>query len=271
MVRKPAVAGYFYPGKPEELRSMLRRMVDLKADKVKAVAVVSPHAGFIYSGYVAGAVFSSVVLPGRIVILGPSHRGIQPLFALAAKGKWQTPLGEVPLDSSLAEALLEKSSLVEVDEDAHGAEHSLEVQLPFIQYLKPDFSLLPICISGRAGYQDLENLGRDLAASIKEAGEEVLIVASTDMSHYVSQETAKRRDGMAIEKILALDARGLYNTVVEKDISMCGFQPTAAAIVAARELGAKKAELVRYQTSGDASGDYNQVVGYAGLRLMSGE
>jgi AmmeMemoRadiSam system protein B len=267
MIRNPAVAGQFYPGRASELRSMIQRMVDPRAKKEKALAVVSPHAGFVYSGYVAGAVFSSVVLPGRIVLLGPSHREIRSLFAVSASGTWRTPLGEVPLDLTLARAILDRSPLLKEEDAAHAREHSLEVQLPFIQFLNPEFSIVPVCISYLAGYQELEELGLALAGGIRESGEDVLIVASTDMSHYVSAETAKRKDFMAIEKILNLDARGLYDVVRKEDISMCGFLPTTAAILAAKELGARKAELVRYQTSGDASGDYDQVVGYAGLRI----
>lgn len=267
MIRKSAVAGTFYPGRAEELTVMLKQMVDPKKRKEKALAVVSPHAGFIYSGYVAGAVFSSVLLPEQFVILGPSHRGMRSLFAIMKKGAWQTPLGDIPLDSTLAQAILKRSSLIEEDDSAHAQEHSLEVQLPFIQYLKQDFSIVPICISPMADYQELEELAQAIAGGIRESGRDVLVVASTDMSHYVSQETAKRKDFLAIEKVLALDAKGLFDVVQQEDISMCGFQPTTAAIRAAKELGAKKAELIRYQTSGDTSGNYNEVVGYAGLRI----
>jgi hypothetical protein len=267
MIRKPAVAGYFYPKRAEELRAMLKEMIDPKRKKEKALAVVSPHAGFIYSGYVAGAVFSSVSLPEHYVILGPSHRGMRSLFAIMKKGEWQTPLGDVPLEASLAQAILKRSSLIEEEESAHVQEHSLEVQLPFIQYLRQDFSIVPICISPMADYRELEELARAIAGGIREFGQDVLIVASTDMSHYVSQEVAKRKDSLAIEKVLALDAQGLFEVVQEENISMCGFQPTTAAILAAKELGAKKAELIRYQTSGDASGNYDEVVGYAGLRI----
>jgi AmmeMemoRadiSam system protein B len=247
---------------------MIKGMVDPRAKKEKARAVVSPHAGLIYSGPVAGAVYSSVVLPDRFVILGPSHRGQRSVFAIMNKGSWQTPLGEVPLDSGLAESLLRQSSLVRVEESAHEEEHSLEVQLPFIQFLGTGFSIVPICVSPVADYAALEELGKGLAAAIRESGRDVLIVASTDMSHYVSQETAREKDSLAIERILALDARGLYEVVREEDISMCGFQPTAAAILAAKELGAGRADLIRYMTSGETSGDFDQVVGYAGLRIV---
>jgi AmmeMemoRadiSam system protein B len=267
MVRRPAVAGYFYPAKAADLRSMIERMVDVRAEKNKAYAVVAPHAGFVYSGPVAGAVYSSVVLPKRFVILGPSHRGQRSLFAIMKKGSWETPLGEVPLDSEIAEALLRGSSLIRVEESAHEDEHSLEVQLPFIQFLRPDFSFVPVSVSPVADYGSLEDLGSTLASSIRESGGDVLIVASTDMSHYVSQETARAKDFLAIERIQELDARGLYDTVRQESITMCGFQPTTAAILAAKGLGAGRAELVRYMTSAETSGNFDQVVGYAGLRL----
>jgi len=268
MVRKPAVAGYFYPERAAQLRAMIDGMVDLRASKEKAIAVVSPHAGYVYSGPVAGAVFSSVLLPDLVVLLGPSHRGTRSVFAIAARGVWQTPLGDVPVHAEMAEQILRCSSLVEEEEGAHALEHSLEVQLPFIQYFKKDFAIVPVCVSYQANFEDLEELAGAIASSLKESGQEYLIVASTDMSHYVRHEVARQKDFLAIEKILALDARGLYAIVREEDISMCGYQPTAGAILAARALGASKAELVRYQTSGEATKDYDEVVGYAGLRIL---
>jgi AmmeMemoRadiSam system protein B len=268
MVRKPAVAGYFYPRKAAALRALLGEMVDPKAKKEKARAVVSPHAGFSYSGYVAGAVFSSVVLPEHFLILGPSHRGQRSVFGIMTEGSWETPLGEVPIDAALAEALLRSSPLIKEEEAAHGEEHSLEVQLPFLQYLRSGFSFVPLSVSPAADFGALEELGNALAAAIRRAKKDVLVLASTDMSHYVSQETARKKDFLAIERIQALDARGLYDVVQAQAISMCGFQPTTAAILAAKELGARRADLVRYMTSGETSGDYLQVVGYAGLRLV---
>jgi len=184
------------------------------------------------------------------------------------QGACKTPLGEVPLDSGLAGSLIRLSSLVRVEESAHEEEHSLEVQLPFLQFLHPEFSIVPLCVSPAADYAALEELGKALAAAVRGSDRDILIVASTDMSHYVSQETAKKKDAQAIERIVALDARGLYEVVQEKDISMCGFQPTTAAILAAKELGAVRADLVRYMTSGESSGDFDQVVGYAGLRIV---
>jgi AmmeMemoRadiSam system protein B len=230
--------------------------------------VVSPHAGYAYSGPVAGAVFSSTWLPPVAVILGPGHREIGSLFAIQARGSWQTPLGETLIDQDLAARIVAACALVEENDQAHLWEHSLEVQLPFIQYFRKDASIVPICVSHEAGLEELETLGRALAAAIRAHEKETLIVASTDMSHYVSQKTAEKKDMLAIRKVLDLDPRGLFETVTSERISMCGFQPTTAALVAAIGLGAKGAELVRYQTSGDTTGDYAQVVGYAGIRVF---
>jgi AmmeMemoRadiSam system protein B len=268
MIRKAAVAGAFYPGLASELRRELGALIDPAADKVRAKAVISPHAGYIYSGPVAGAVFSSVVLPDTFVILAPSHRPIRPVFAVMEKGAWETPLGAVPVAEDLAAAVLALSEDLKVDPAAHDREHSLEVQLPFLQYLNPRISIVPIAVSYLATYRQLEDLGRAVAAGITGLGRDVLVIASTDMSHYISREEAEARDALALRRILALDPRGLFDVVKAEGLSMCGFQPTAAALVAAKALGAEKAELVRYATSGDRTGDDREVVAYAGLRIF---
>jgi AmmeMemoRadiSam system protein B len=265
--RKANFAGQFYPAGREDLRKTIAGMIDPAAERTKALALVSPHAGYIYSGPVAGAVFSSAVLPGIFVILGPDHRGIDSLFAIQTEGSWRTPLGDCPIETALASRITAACPLVEANEKAHLGEHSLEVQLPFIQYFRDDAAIVPICISSEARYAELETLGRALARAIREDGREILIVASTDMSHYVSRNTAENKDMRAIRRILALDPAGLVETVASERISMCGFQPTAAALVASLGLGAREARLIRYGTSGDASGDYTQVVGYAGIRI----
>jgi AmmeMemoRadiSam system protein B len=265
--RKPAVAGYFYPGQREELSGMIEGMTESKKKRVKAICVISPHAGFVYSGPVAGAVFSAVILPDTFVILGPSHRGISSRFAIMKEGLWETPLGDVPLEPQLANLIMNNSPLIVEDERAHSEEHSLEVQLPFIQHFKKEFSIVPLCLSYDVAYEELEELGKAISQGIQDFEREVLIVASTDMSHYVSQKTAEKKDFLAIDKVLKLDPKGLYDTVQKEDISMCGFQPTTSALIASKELGARKAELIKYQTSGDTSGDYSQVVGYAGISI----
>ena len=246
---------------------MVEGMLDSEMDKEKAVCIVSPHAGYEYSGPVAGAVFSSVQLPGKFVILGPSHRPIQSRVAIMIQGIWETPLGNVNIDPSLAELIMTHSNLIEEDETAHVHEHSLEVQLPFIQYLREDAAIVPLCLSYHISFEELEELGHAIAKGIKEYKQDVLIVASTDMSHYVDQSVAKEKDFLAIERILELDASGLYDTVERENISMCGFQPTTSAIVASKKLGGEKASLIQYQTSGDRTGNYSEVVGYAGIRI----
>jgi len=268
MIRKPYVAGQFYPSGRERLRETIAALIDPQSSPPKAIALVSPHAGYVYSGAVAGAVFSSAKIPETCVILGPSHRGIDRLFAIQIRGIWSTPLGESPVEESLAARIAAATDLVEENAAAHLAEHSLEVQLPFIQYFRPGAAIVPILVSAEARYEDLVSLGQALAEAIRQDGREILIVASTDMSHYVSQRTAEKKDMSAIRRVLALDPAGLFETVIAEGISMCGFQPTTAALVAGRGLGASKAEVIRYQTSGEASGDYAQVVGYAGIRII---
>ena len=267
MKRKPAVSGYFYPGRKEDLRKMIKRMVEPEVEKEKAICVVSPHAGFEYSGPVAGAVFSSVQLPDKFIILGPSHRAIQSRVAIMKEGVWETPLGHAQVESRLAELIMNHSQLVTEDEKAHLNEHSLEVQLPFIQYFKKNVSIVPVCISYYVSFEDLEELGKAISLGIKDLKEDVMIVASTDMSHYVEQKVAKKKDFLAIDKILQLDAKGLYDIVQLEDISMCGYQPTTSALIASKELGAQRATLIKYQTSGDTTGNYHEVVGYAGIRI----
>ena len=266
--RKPAVAGYFYPQQPESLRSVVERMIDPAGEKRKAISVIVPHAGYEYSGTVAGAVFSSTELPEVFVILGPNHRHVRSRFAIMKDGCWQTPLGEVPIDSDLANAIEIQSDLISDDDEAHEHEHSLEVQLPFIQFFKERFSIVPISIAYQTSYEELEELGHAISSAIQSRDEDILIVASTDMSHYISQKEAEIKDSLAIEEIRRLDAHGLYNVVSHENISMCGYQPTTSTIVASKDLGATRAELVKYQTSGEVTKNFKEVVGYAGIRIF---
>ena len=243
-------------------------MILPEMDKKTALCVISPHAGLVYSGPVAGAVFSSVRIPETCVLLGPSHRHSPVPFAVMREGEWETPLGSVSIHSGLADMLLEVNPQVRPDVTCHSQEHSLEVQLPFLQYFQSDLRIVPVCVSSETRPEDLELFGTSLALCIKQQKEDVLIVASTDMSHYISRDEAKRRDFLAINHILELDPVGLFQTVIDEGISMCGYQPTVAALWASRAEGASSAELIRYQTSGDVSGDYDQVVGYAGIRII---
>ena len=264
MIRSPVVAGQFYPGSSDGLRRMIEGMVDKKAKKVEVIGLVSPHAGYIYSGAVAAAVISRVKFKDTFVILGPDHTGRGKAFSIMSEGTWKTPLGETEIDSELGKRILAVSSYLEEDHVAHQFEHSIEVQVPFLQYFKPDVRIVPVVI-GHASGAIYKEIGRELAAAIKEAKKGVILLASSDMSHYEPHEIARGKDSQAIEAILDLDEDELLRRVDEFDISMCGDAPVASLISAAKELGAKKAELVKYQTSGDTSGDYSSVVGYAGI------
>jgi len=265
-IRKPAVAGTFYPASRWELERFVSGAMATDQARQKAVAVVSPHAGYVYSGRTAGAVFGRVVVPDTVVVLGPNHRGWGPPCALADHDAWETPLGEIPVDGDFSRRLLSRTSLLEPDAAAFVAEHSLEVQVPFIQHANPDARLVAICLSGPPDDPAYAEIGRALAAAVKESGRDVLIVASSDMSHYEPRQTAERKDRAALEAIIALDERRLVERVMTLDISMCGFGPVLVAIAAAKLLGATRGELVQYATSGDVTGD-DEVVGYAGVMI----
>ncbi len=264
MIRSSIVAGQFYPGSSDGLKKKIEAMVDDRVEKVEAIGLVSPHAGYIYSGAVAGAVISRVKFKDTFVMLGPNHTGRGKAFSIMTKGARETPLGEVEIDSELGKLILDSSSYLEEDHVAHQFEHSLEVQVPFLQYFKPGVRIVPIVLTHASG-TTYKKIGRELASAIKKSKRGVVILASSDMSHYEPHETARNKDRQAIDAMLDLDEDELLRRVDELNISMCGYAPVAVLISAAKELGAKKAELVRYQTSGDTSGDYSSVVGYAGI------
>ncbi len=266
MIRRPAVAGTFYPGSRRELESMLKEFIDLEIPKSKAIAIISPHAGYIYSGRVAGKIFSSVALPKDFIILSPNHTGLGARVALMDSGHWETPMGAAAINSELAQLLKNHCSLIEVDSLAHQREHSLEVQLPFLQYLLTDFSFVPICISTQS-YNELCKIGEGIAATVKEHEEPILILVSSDMTHYENAESAKEKDMKAIKMVERINPQGLNDIVRKEGITMCGYAPAVSALEACRILGAKKGNLIAYATSGDETGDYSSVVAYAGLLI----
>ncbi|MFZ0704927.1 MAG: AmmeMemoRadiSam system protein B [Candidatus Korobacteraceae bacterium] len=269
-IRLPAVAGKFYPADSRELRSEVeaftRPAESAPEAKIPALGCVAPHAGYIYSGGVAGAVYSHLELPARYIILCPNHTGRGAPLAIMSTGAWRTPLGDVPVDEELASNLKARFSLLTEDAAAHRFEHALEVQLPFLQVLRPQFSFVPITV-GTGHFEVLSALGVAIASAIREAGERIMVIASSDMNHYESDSVTRVKDRRAIDQILALDPQGLYDVVRQAHISMCGYGPTVAMLTAALKLGASKAELLRYATSGDVSGDRDTVVGYAGLAV----
>ncbi len=270
MIREPVVAGQFYPASPAQLRSMIQTLVDEKAAKKEVIGVVSPHAGYPYSGPVAGAVLSRIKFKDTFVILGPSHTGRGKPFSIMTEGSWKTPLGQVEIDSELGKRILDGSSHLQEDALAHQYEHSIEVQIPFLQYFKPDVRIVPIVLA-HATPEIYKQIGREIAQAVKESRRDVVLMASSDMTHYEPQELAQKKDNEAIKAMLDLDEDELLKRVEEMNISMCGYAPVAALIAAAKELGAKSAELVKYQTSGDTTGDYTSVVGYAGIIFSAAE
>ncbi len=267
-VRPPAVAGHFYPARAEVLARDLDKYLSPEpeaAEKIQnALGCVVPHAGYMYSGHVAGAVFRRLPVFSCYAILCPNHTGRGAPLAMMSEGSWRTPLGDVRIDTSLARALRQHCHLVMDDAVAHADEHSLEVQLPFLQRTATDFAFVPIAI-GVGGYTALESLGRGLAQTAKGAAKPLLVVASSDMNHYEPDSVTRVKDRKAIDRMLALDPQGLYEVLRSEDISMCGYGPAVAMLTFAKELGAQKAELIKYATSADTSGDRSAVVGYAGI------
>lgn len=264
MLRKARFAGDWYPGDPHSLRAALQRFVRAETPEVQALGIVCPHAGYVYSGAVAGQTYARVHVPDLAVVACVNHRGIGARAALMASGSWETPLGKVPIDESFCTTLLQNCPFLADDTSAHLREHSLELQLPFLQYRNPGVRLVPVCLQ-HLSFAECEELGRAIARTVRTSGEQALLVASTDLSHFEPQEVARELDRQAIEPILALDPKGLYEVVGRKRISMCGVIPTTTILSACLELGARHAELVRYATSGDVSGDFSSVVGYAGV------
>jgi hypothetical protein len=276
-LREPAVAGMFYPGEPSVLRRDVERLVTAPSAARPAVAVVVPHAGYVYSGAIAGRTYAEVVVPRRAIVLCPNHTGLGVARSVWPSGSWRTPLGDVPVDAALASRLVEEAGL-EPDREAHLGEHAVEVQLPLLLRARertlaaaegpaaqagPPLSVVPICLAGLS-FEECRSVGRGLARAIAGA-DDVLLVASTDMSHYISAARARVLDDLALRQLLALDGAGLYGVVERNGLTMCGFIPTTVVVEAARALGARKATLVRYGNSGETSGDYERVVGYAGV------
>jgi AmmeMemoRadiSam system protein B len=264
-IRAPAVAGRFYPGDPAVLARDVAARLSAPMAPRPALGVMVPHAGYVYSGAIAGETFASVTAPSRALVLGPNHSGRGAKRALFSGGAFGLPGGQVLVDAELTAALA-ATGQVRLDAVAHEREHAIEVELPFLRALAPDVRVAALCLAGLE-LEACRSLGHAIAGAVASSRPRPLLVASSDMSHYVPAEQATRLDGLALERVLALDPEGLYRTVVEHDISMCGYVPTTVMLFAARALGASGATLVRYGSSGDTSGDYERVVGYAGVTL----
>ncbi len=268
MIRNPVVAGQFYPASAEDLREMIAQLTDVKAEKEEVVGLLVPHAGYIYSGRVAGATISRIKFKETFIIIGPSHTGLGKPYSVMTEGVWRTPLGDVETDTELAKKIVKVSKYLREDDGAQEGEHAVEVQLPFLQYFRSDIRIVPIILAySRADVY--KEIGRDIARAVKELDREVVIMASGDMTHYESQTAASEKDHLAVEAMLALDEDELTRRYEAHNITMCAHGPVVCLISAAKEIGVSGAELVKYETSGDTTGDYSAVVGYAGVIFKS--
>lgn len=279
-IRHPYVAGAFYAGSAESLRRQIENECFLhphgpgKTPKVsepgprRIVGLVCPHAGYMYSGPVAAHAYYNLALDGKpeiIVLLGPNHSGLGSALAIMNEGVWRTPLGEVEVEAETANQIVRLSRIIDVDVSAHRYEHSIEVQLPFLQYIfESKFRIVPICFL----MQDLTS-AREVGEAVAEAlkGKNAVLIASSDMSHYEPHKTAEKKDRMALQAVEAMDEERFYSIIESYNVTACGYGPIAALITAARTLGAREAKLLCYKTSGDITGDYSSVVGYAAVQF----
>ena len=265
-IRQSVVAGRFYPASSQNIIEQIKDFIDTEKDKIDALACVLPHAGYIYSGRVAVQTVARLKLRKKIILLGPNHTGQGEPYSIMADGEWVTPLGSIKIDVKLAASILEASKCLEEDTLAHRQEHSLEVELPILQYFKESFEIVPIAFMSD-DLAVLKKIGEEIALGIKNSGlqDEVMLLASSDMTHYESQESAQTKDKLAIAAILELDPDKLMRRIKTYNISMCGYAPVIVMLSAVNSLGAKSAELIKYETSAKATGDTNSVVGYAGI------
>jgi AmmeMemoRadiSam system protein B len=279
--RKAVFAGQFYEADPEKLKDRIEWCfkhplgpgsipTPSSVRSKTSVGFISPHAGYVYSGPIAAHTYYYLAKEGRpdtFIILGPNHTGMGAAVAIWPDGVWETPLGRIEIDKELASEISENSNFAKLDTVAHSEEHSIEVQLPFLQYIFNGFKIVPISML----YQSPET-AKDLADAILKAVEDlqrdIIIIASTDMSHYEPHELAVKKDREALEKIVALDPEGLYSTVIERNITMCGVGPVMTLLYVARRLGSSKGEILKYATSGDVTGEMSWVVGYASVRIL---
>ncbi len=262
--RQPAVAGRFYPSERGALIREVEANIDRNAKKSAVLGIVVPHAGFMYSGSVAGAVYSRIEIPDTVILMGPNHTGRGERVAIMTEGVWTMPMGDIAIDRDLANAICEETAVAKQDSSAHRFEHSLETQLPFLQYFKKEFQMVPICLMS-LNISTCKALSEGIVRAVNRLGRSVLLVASSDMTHYESRDVAEVKDHKAIACMQSRDPAKLYETVRSEKMTMCGVHPVTVMMMCCESMGAKEAELVKYMTSGEVSGDLDKVVGYAGL------
>ncbi|MBI3615915.1 MAG: AmmeMemoRadiSam system protein B [Candidatus Omnitrophica bacterium] len=263
-IRRPVVAGIFYPEEKKSLAELIDQVVGRPQRRERAFALLVPHGGYLSSAEVAGSVYSRVIWPGRVVVMGPSHTGVGKPFSLMKKGAWETPLGNLPVDEPLARAILKQAPELEEDPKAHELEHAIEVQIPFLQRVGGVKSFVPVLFQG-GDAAAAQRIGEGIARAVAQIKEEVLLICTTDLTRYEPKQIAQENDRRAIEPILALDGPGLFKAVGDHSISMCGAMPAAATIAAAKSLGASRAELVKYQPYEGPGGEAIFVVGFSGI------
>lgn len=263
MLREPVVAGTFYEKSKEGL---LKQILELKKDapveKVLAKGIMVPHAGYMYSGKVAAETFNSVEIPDTVIILGPNHTGVGVPVSIYGEGAWKTPLGDLQIDKNMASDIMKAAGITHQDRTAHAREHSIEVQIPFLQQINSSIKFVPISLA-QPSRDELKLLAKALAHVLDDS--QALIVASSDLTHYEPADVVKKKDKMVIDAILKLDPDTMTDAVEKNDITMCGWMPVYVMLLACKELGATDAKLVRYMTSGDVTGETEQVVGYGGM------
>ena len=267
MIRQPVAAGSFYPENPAELSAQVDSLLQVKGDTKNVKGLIVPHAGYIYSGAVAGDVFARAEIPKQVILVGPNHHGIGENIAVSGVDAWATPLGHIPVAVNLRDYLVHNILKLSVDDQAHKYEHSLEVMLPFLMRRQPELQIVPISL-GHLSLADCLQLGTALADALNGWKEEVLLLASTDMNHFSTAARSEELDHMAINEMTNYNPQGLYQVVRDNRISMCGVLPAVIVMQAAHELGARTCQLVRYTHSGQVNGDNSRVVGYAGFTLQ---
>lgn len=266
MIRQPAVAGSFYPAHPDELSAQLDSLLCGEHQSRKVKGLIVPHAGYIYSGTVAGEVFTAADIPRQVILIGPNHHGIGANIAVSGADSWATPLGSVAIATALRDQLVDNIASLSIDDQTHQYEHSLEVMLPFLLRQQPELQIVPIVL-GQLSLADCLQLGTAIAQVLKGWKEEILLLASSDMNHFSTAEISEKLDFMAIDAMTDYDQRHLYHVVRDNHISMCGVLPAIIVMQAAQDLGATQCRLIRYAHSGQVNGDNRRVVGYAGLTL----
>jgi MEMO1 family protein len=265
MKRKTVVEGSFYEASPVLLRKHIDEMTGREIQKSDVFGMIAPHAGYMYSGKTAAMTYAAVNIPKTVIIMGPNHTGLGEPIAVYTNGEWETPFGPIGVNEKLAREILKNCSFASQDTEAHLREHSIEVHLPFLLYHRKDIDFVPICI-GDTDLEHLRSLAAAIAASVKDR--DILIIASTDLTHYEEAKEARRKDSIVMESIEKLDPEKMRKDVSEMNITMCGWAPVYTMLHACIKLGATKGKIIKYMNSGDASGDYSEVVGYTGAVII---